>query len=145
MSDSLPVALRTADTPIPEQGTMNVPDAVALMTALGHKFRVEIWCFLVPYGEAGLTAGNIATQFRVAPSSLSFHLQLMTRVGALKLRHNGRHTIYAVHPQTLNALRRFLTNLLAGTVTGIELSKFTKESEQSKSSIVIDPNKPILT
>ena len=94
---------------------------VALMTAFGHKLRVQIWTSLVSHGDEGLTAGAIAMHFQLPASSLSFHLQLLTRVGALRLRHTGRHTIYAVRPETLERLHRFISEMLSGNLAN-ELS-----------------------
>src|ERR1700722_5108850 len=78
--------------------------AVTVMTVLAHKLRIEIWCTLIPHGSSGLTAGAIAAQLHVAPSSLSFHLNQMARVGALVMRQNGRHNIYSAHTELVAAL-----------------------------------------
>ena len=92
---------------------MNSAHAIAVMLVLAHKLRIEIWCKLVTHGATGLTAGAIATQLKVAPSSLSFHLNQMAKVGALKRRHDGRHSIYSVHTELVVALCAFLAGTIA--------------------------------
>ena len=52
---------------------------VSVLAALGHRLRLQLWWMLAPYGPCGVSAGFIATQLAVAPSSLSFHLQQMTQ------------------------------------------------------------------
>ena len=64
----------------------------------------EIWCLLVPHGSAGLSAGAVAKQVSMAPSTISFHLQQMTKIGALTLRQNGRYSIYSVRTEVISDL-----------------------------------------
>jgi ArsR family transcriptional regulator, arsenate/arsenite/antimonite-responsive transcriptional repressor len=102
--------LPSASMPAP---VMDANGAIALMTVLAHRLRIDVWCKLVPCGPSGLTAGAIATHLNIKPSSLSFHLSQMAKVGALKVRHDGRHTIYSVHTDIVSALCGFL----AGTIS----------------------------
>ena len=89
---------------------MDTDTAVALMALLGHQLRMEIWRTLLPYKSAGLTAGAIAMRTDMVPSSLSFHLQQMTKAGLLALRHDGRFTIYWVNTEPVSALCDYLAN-----------------------------------
>ena len=118
MSDNaVPLAAAVAEPAISHsESEMDIKTAVAVMTVLGHKLRIEIWCQLVPHGSAGLTAGAIATLFAMKPSSISFHLQQMAKVGALLPRQHGRHTIYTVHTELVTALCQFLTSTIQPTV-----------------------------
>jgi ArsR family transcriptional regulator len=93
--------------------TMTPDIAIAVLAMLGHRVRIEIWCALAPFGDRGLTAGTIATKLDMASSSLSFHLQQMTRVGLLHQQYNNRQIIYSVNPDTVTALCDFLTTTLA--------------------------------
>jgi DNA-binding transcriptional ArsR family regulator len=87
---------------------MTARQAVAVMAALGHSLRLELWRLLVPYGSTGLSAGLIATSLAVPPSSLSFHLQQMTHAGILTQRRFSRQIIYAVNQDTMEELCSFL-------------------------------------
>ena len=89
---------------------MDLASAVVLMAVLGHRLRIEIWRVLLPYKSAGLSAGAIAVQTDMAPSSLSFHLQQMVKAGLLALRHDGRYTIYSVNTEIVVALFDYLSN-----------------------------------
>ena len=54
-------------------------DVASVLAALGHELRLKVWFMLVPYGSRGLSAGSVAAQLAVPPSTLLFHLQRMTK------------------------------------------------------------------
>jgi DNA-binding transcriptional ArsR family regulator len=83
---------------------------VSVLAALGHRLRLQLWRMLVPHGPRGLSAGSIATQLAVAPSSLSFHLQQMTQAGILMQRRSSRRIIYAVNSEVVDDLCDFLAS-----------------------------------
>lgn len=117
MSDSaLPLA-EAASQLATDLSEMDVGTVVAVLTALGNKLRIEIWCMLVPHGTTGMSAGAIATQLAMAPSSISFHLQQMAKVGVLQPKQNGRSTIYAVRTELVSTLCKFLTSTIQQSVT----------------------------
>ena len=91
----------------PGAGTDRV---VSVLAALGHRLRLQLWRMLVPHGPRGLSAGSIATQLAVAPSSLSFHLQQMTQAGILMQRRSSRRIIYAVNSEVVDDLCDFLAS-----------------------------------
>jgi ArsR family transcriptional regulator, arsenate/arsenite/antimonite-responsive transcriptional repressor len=82
--------------------------AAAALAALGHSLRLQIWRTLMPYGSLGLSAGSIAAQVSVAPSSLSFHLQQMIHGRVLVQRRRSRQIIYAVNYEIMDALCKIL-------------------------------------
>lgn len=93
--------------------TLDPHTAVTVMSVLGHKLRIEIWRTLLSVGARGLSAGTLSVRLDVAPSSLSFHLQRMSRAGLLIQRNDKRKTIYAANNDIVDALCMFLsrTNL----------------------------------
>jgi DNA-binding transcriptional ArsR family regulator len=105
-----------AGAPLSDQPPRTV-DAAAVAMALGHKLRMQILCRLMPLGEGGLSAGALSTQVMIVPSSLSFHLQQMTRAGVLTARHDGRSIFYSVNHNGVAVLRDFLSGLLLGSHT----------------------------
>jgi ArsR family transcriptional regulator, arsenate/arsenite/antimonite-responsive transcriptional repressor len=121
----------SAITPAPST-ELNDDDAVSLLVALGHRLRINIWRHLLRCGEPGMTAGAIAARFATPPSSLSFHLQQLTRAGALRQRHNGRQIIYSAQPHLVDALCRFFTD----TLDDIEFEDSGTIQSLSKLSIV---------
>src|SRR5690349_20158048 len=95
--------MTTLDTPCPDESTpediagIDANAAASVAMALGHSLRMQIVCRLIPFGEGGLSPGTLSTQLSVVPSSLSFHLQQMTRAGVLTARHDGRSIFYSVN------------------------------------------------
>jgi ArsR family transcriptional regulator len=83
---------------------MGDTQAAAMLAALGHALRLRLWRLLVPYGHVGMPAGLIATSMNVLPSSLSFHLKMMTQAGVLTQRRSSRRIIYAVNAETIKSL-----------------------------------------
>jgi ArsR family transcriptional regulator, arsenate/arsenite/antimonite-responsive transcriptional repressor len=98
--------------------TMGDAQAAAMLAALGHALRLRLWHLLAPHGHVGLPAGLIATTMNVLPSSLSFHLRMMTQAGVLTQRRSSRKIIYAVNTDTV----RSLCATLIGYETGEEVS-----------------------
>jgi ArsR family transcriptional regulator, arsenate/arsenite/antimonite-responsive transcriptional repressor len=82
--------------------------AAGALAALGHNLRIQVWRTLLPYGSLGLSAGSIAAQVSIAPSSLSFHLQQMIHGRVLVQRRCSRQIIYAVNHEIMDALCKFL-------------------------------------
>jgi ArsR family transcriptional regulator len=89
--------------------TLDADGAITVMSVLGHKQRIEIWRTLVPLGARGLSAGSLSVQLDVAPSSLSFHLQRMSRAGVLMQRNHKRSIIYSANSDIIDALCLFLS------------------------------------
>ncbi len=91
---------------------MNVPPAtkaLSALAALAHEHRLAIFRLLVKHGAEGLPAGMIAEQLGLVPSSLTFHLQHLTRAGLLTQRRLSRQIFYATDFAAMNALIGYLT------------------------------------
>ena len=99
---------RLAATICPTGDDVDSAIAAAALAALGHSLRLQIWRTLMPHGSLGLSAGSIAAQVSVAPSSLSFHLQQMIHGRVLVQRRCSRQIIYAVNYEIMDALCKFL-------------------------------------
>jgi DNA-binding transcriptional ArsR family regulator len=85
--------------------------AIAALGALAQATRLQLYRLLLPQGERGMSAGNIAERLGVAPSSLSFHLTNLVEAGLLSQTRVGRQLIYAVAPATIEELRKYLAGL----------------------------------
>ena len=95
---------------------MNSDQAVGALAALAHEYRLGVYRLLVEAGPAGLNAGTIAARFRMAPSSLSFHLRHLTHAGLITQQRSSRQLIYAADFGAMNALVGYLTeNCCAGS------------------------------
>jgi ArsR family transcriptional regulator, arsenate/arsenite/antimonite-responsive transcriptional repressor len=89
--------------------------AVEALGALAHEHRLTLYRLLVEGGPDGLPAGAIAERLRIAPSSLTFHLQHLQRVGLIKQRRLSRQLIYAANFSVMNGLVAYLTENCCGS------------------------------
>jgi ArsR family transcriptional regulator, arsenate/arsenite/antimonite-responsive transcriptional repressor len=92
--------------------------AVEALGALAHEHRLALYRLLVEGGAEGLPAGAIAERLKIAPSSLTFHLQHLQRAGLINQRRASRHLIYAADFAVMNALVAYLTENCCGSSAG---------------------------
>jgi ArsR family transcriptional regulator len=93
---------------------MDPAQAIAALAALAHETRLAAFRLLVQRGPEGLAAGAIAQALELAPSSLTFHLQHLTRAGLVSQRRASRQLIYATDFAVMNALLAYLTENCCG-------------------------------
>src|SRR5215469_810497 len=93
---------------------MDGPQAVQALAALAHETRLLIFRMLVERGPDGLSAGVIAEQLGIPPSSLTFHVQHLHRAGLITQRRLSRQLIYAADFAAMNGLVGFLTENCCG-------------------------------
>lgn len=97
---------------------MRSPEAVAALAALAHEHRLAVYRMLVEAGPQGLPAGEIAARLKLAPSSLTFHLQSLQRAGLISQERMSRQLIYAADFGAMNELVDYLTeNCCAGSAS----------------------------
>ena len=89
---------------------MTSDDAITALGALAHEHRLAIFRLLLEHGPDGLPAGVIAGDVGLVPSSLTFHLQHLTRAGLLTQRRQSRQIFYAADFAAMNALVGYLTD-----------------------------------
>jgi DNA-binding transcriptional ArsR family regulator len=95
---------------------MRSTEAVAALAALAHEHRLAVYRMLVEAGPEGLAAGEIAARLKLAPSSLTFHLQSLQRAGLISQQRMSRQLIYAADFTAMNDLVGYLTeNCCAGS------------------------------
>jgi ArsR family transcriptional regulator len=83
--------------------------AIAALSALAQKTRLDVFRLLVTAGPAGLPAGVIAERLGVLPSSLTFHLNLLHRAGLVSQTRRSRQLIYAAEYGAMTDLLAYLT------------------------------------
>jgi ArsR family transcriptional regulator len=97
---------------------VNNKQAVDALAALAHEHRLNVYRLLVEAGPEGLNAGTIAARLKLAPSSLTFHLQNLHRAGLVTQQRNSRQLIYAADFPAVNELVGYLTeNCCAGSAS----------------------------
>ena len=89
---------------------MEIEKVAGAFTALGQSTRLELVRSLLFAGPTGLSAGAIAAQLQVPPSSLSFHLRVLEQAGLIAATRQGRSLVYAVQIVVLRGLVGFLTD-----------------------------------
>ena len=88
---------------------MNTSEAVDAFSALSHETRLTVFKLLLKEGEQGLSAGVIARQLGVQPSTLTAHLQILKRSGLLRSIRQQQKILYSADVQGTRNLLRFLT------------------------------------
>lgn len=95
---------------------MKVSQTVEALGALAHEHRLAIYRLLVEKGPDGLSAGDIAEQVCLVPSSLTFHVQSLQRAGLITQRRVSRQLFYSADFAAMNELVDYLTkNCCGGT------------------------------
>lgn len=69
---------------------------LSALAALAHEARLDLVRLLVPKGDEGLTAGEIARALGLSASRLSFHLSALEQAGLIRSRRVSRNVIYSV-------------------------------------------------
>lgn len=95
-------------------GTTKLDDAAAMLAAIGHPIRLQVFRQLVQAGPNGLPAGEIARALQMPPSSLNFHLRVLQQSGLIDSRTEGRFVIYTALFNAMSALLGFLTDNCCG-------------------------------
>lgn len=84
--------------------------ALTALSALAHDTRLDLVRLLVPHGDTGMTAGEIARNLGLGPSRLSFHLSALEQAGLIRSRRLARNVIYSVDAAGLGRMMSYLLN-----------------------------------
>ena len=91
--------------------------AVSALAALAQENRLDVFRLLVQAGPEGMPAGAVAGALKLAPNTLTFHLDRLRDAGLVTVRREGRSMIYAARFEVMNDLLGFLTeNCCQGAV-----------------------------
>ncbi len=93
---------------------MEAKQVIDALGALAHETRLAAFRLLVQRGPDGLPAGAISQALGLPPSSLTFHLQHLTRAGLVTQRRSSRQLIYATDFAAMNGLMFYLTENCCG-------------------------------
>jgi ArsR family transcriptional regulator, arsenate/arsenite/antimonite-responsive transcriptional repressor len=89
---------------------MEIKQAVNSLTALAQETRLRIFRLLVPAGEIGIPAGEIAERLDIPAATLTFHLKELANAGLVESRREGRSIIYSLRVKGMQELLSFLAN-----------------------------------
>ena len=93
---------------------MESNEVATALAALSQETRLDLIRLLIAEGSNGLPAGEIGARLGVPPSTLSFHLGALERVGLTQSTRQGRQIIHAVQIASLRRLLSFLTETCCG-------------------------------
>jgi DNA-binding transcriptional ArsR family regulator len=74
---------------------MEKEQVISALAALAQETRLDVFRRLVRAGQAGLTAGELATELSIVPATLSFHLKELRNARLLTSDREGRSIRYA--------------------------------------------------
>jgi ArsR family transcriptional regulator len=94
---------------------MDNATAVSALSALSHDSRLSAFRHLVQAGQAGLAVGALRERVRLAPATLTAHLNVLRAAGLVSDQREGRVIRVRANYEQMNALLAFLTeNCCAG-------------------------------
>src|SRR5690242_16798818 len=88
---------------------MKTKEAAALLAALGHEKRLELFRLLVRRGPQGWPAGVLADKLGIAAPILSFHAKALEHAGLVQAQSEGRLNIYSANFGAMQDLVEFLS------------------------------------
>ena len=93
---------------------MESKSAVRSLGALAQESRLAIFRLLVTTGPDGFCVGEIGSELKLAPATLSFHLKELSNAGLVRSRQEGRFIHYAPNFEAMNALIGYLSDNCCG-------------------------------
>jgi ArsR family transcriptional regulator len=87
---------------------MDEIDAVAALSALAQRTRLETFRLLVKHEPDGVAAGEVARLIRVPQNTMSTHLAILSRAGLIRGERQSRCIIYRADLQQFRALTVYL-------------------------------------
>lgn len=94
--------------------SMQLPVAVRALSGLAQGSRLTVFRTLVRAGSQGMSAGEIAREVGVVPSTLSGHLTVLTYAELVVSRREGRSIIYCANFGQIANLIQFLIDDCCG-------------------------------
>lgn len=88
---------------------MELEQAAGKLAALSNATRLAVFRLLVRRGTEGMAAGEIAEACGLPANTLSFHLKELSHAGLATGTRDGRRIVYAIDPEVVRELLRFLT------------------------------------
>lgn len=105
----------------PAGDLIDVPGAervAAVAKALSDPVRVRVLHHIATSGRPSVCACHLTELFGVSQPTLSHHLRKLVEAGLVTREMRGRWAHFAVRPEGLQALRRFLADVPGGADAG---------------------------
>lgn len=105
---------------------MDAAATAKVLAALGHEGRLLVFRMLAQAGPQGLPAGEIARRAGHLQNTTSTHLSVLSHVGLVEGRREGRSIIYAVTRTRFTEALAFLTDGFFADQSGDKASFFQR-------------------
>lgn len=112
-------------------------DAVSALAALAQENRLDVFRLLVQAGPEGMPAGAVASALKLAPNTLTFHLDRLRDAGLATVRREGRSMIYAARFEVMNDLLAFLTENCCQGATDACTPAVCKTSRAKRTKVAV--------
>ena len=86
----------------------DMADFADMFAAMGAEQRLQIMRLLLSAHPDGMVVGDILTELKIAPSTLSHHLEKLKHEGLVDVRRDQKFLWYSVNTDTLQDLITFL-------------------------------------
>jgi DNA-binding transcriptional ArsR family regulator len=86
----------------------DMADYADMFAAMGAEQRLQIMRLLLSAHPNGMVVGDILSELKIAPSTLSHHLEKLKHEGLVEVRRNAKFLWYSVNTDALQDLIAFL-------------------------------------
>ena len=86
----------------------DMADYADMFAAMGAEQRLQIMRLLLSAHPNGMVVGDILAELKVAPSTLSHHLEKLKHEGLVSVRRDAKFLWYSANTDTLRDLITFL-------------------------------------
>lgn len=83
-------------------------DYADMFAAMGAEQRLQIMRLLLSAHPNGMVVGDILAELKIAPSTLSHHLEKLKHEGLVSVRRDAKFLWYSANTETLQDLITFL-------------------------------------
>ena len=102
----------------------NLTENAAMLGALSHETRLQVFRLLMTKGEDGMPATAIADAVGIRQNLMSAHLSMLVKSGLASSRRDGRRVFYSLDYDKVSALLNFLVeDCCAGAPAGCGLAQ----------------------
>lgn len=83
-------------------------DYADMFAAMGAEQRLQIMRLLLSAHPNGMVVGDVLAELKIAPSTLSHHLEKLKHEGLVRVRRDAKFLWYSANTDTLQDLITFL-------------------------------------
>ena len=97
-----------------------------MFAAMGAEQRLQIMRLLLSAHPKGMVVGDILGELRIAPSTLSHHLEKLKHEGLVNVRRDAKFLWYSANTDALEDLIRFLYSECCTRSSAVEADVLTQ-------------------